>query len=82
MSQFGKIADKPFSHEGRYGTRLLAKRCDFAGGVTLVVPQNQTRERFASDMMQIAGYHAATILPDLNGFAGYDVVRVVISEDE
>jgi hypothetical protein len=80
-AEFGKIADKPFSHRGRRGTVLRAARCDLAGGVTLTVPKGISREHLAADIMQIAGYHAAVVLPDLNGFSGYDTLRFTIVDE-
>lgn len=79
-AMFGKIADKPFSHRGRYGTLFQADRCDLRGGVRIVVNRNAdlTPEQFVADVAMCAAYHAALILPDLNGFPGYDTVKYEI----
>jgi hypothetical protein len=71
--------EKPFEHTGHYGTKLTADRCDFNGGVTITVPPGLSDENLASDLMEIAAWHAIHVYPHLNGFFGYDwlSIRVV-----
>jgi hypothetical protein len=68
--------EKPFEHQAHHGTWLRANRCDFQHGVAIIRPPAISDEHFASDMMEIAAWHALQIHPHLNGFQGYDAVRI------
>jgi hypothetical protein len=73
------VADKPFTHLCRHGIQIDALRCDLYGGVNVRTPDDATQAQVAEAVAQAFGYHAANILPNLNGFAGYDTVRIRIS---
>lgn len=68
--------EKPFEHRAHHGTWLRANRCDFKHGVAIVRPPGLSREQFASDLIEIAAFHAIHIHPHLNGFQGYDCLRI------
>jgi hypothetical protein len=68
--------EKPFEHTGHYGTTLTANRCDFQHGVAITCPPNISDTHLVSDMMEIAAWHAIHIHPNLNGFQGYDCIRI------
>ena len=66
------LNETPFSHNCRYGTVFSATRCDFRDGV--IVTDIPKKELLAMDMAEMIGYHACAILPELNGFQGYDCI--------
>lgn len=68
--------DKPFEHTGHYGTSLKANRCDFKNGVVIRRPTGLSHEQYTSDLFEIAAWHAIHIHPKLNGFQGYDCIRI------
>lgn len=70
--------EKAFAHMMGHGTVAEASRCDFKDGLTLKRPSRITAEQFASDLMELAGWHATNILPRLNGFQGYDCIKITI----
>ena len=63
--------EKRFEHNCHNGTEFIATRCDFQGGVRVVVPKGLSEERLMCDVAEMIGYHATNIHPDLNGFSGY-----------
>jgi hypothetical protein len=68
---------KPFEYESHYGTKFFAKRCDFRTGLDACWNKEKvSAAKLVKDVMEMAGYHAANILPRLNGFAGYDCVEI------
>lgn len=64
--------EKPFSYRSRNGTSFKA-RCDFRQGV-IVTDAPKARELAMADVAEMIGYHCTNILPNLNGFQGYDCV--------
>jgi hypothetical protein len=70
--------EKPFEHIGHYGTTLVAQRCDFKGGVVITRPKDITNEQCASDIIEIAAWHAIHIHPHLSGFSGYDNIEIAL----
>jgi hypothetical protein len=74
------LNDRPFEHNCRHGSKFLAGRCDFGGGVTAHVPSGLTDAELASDIAEMIGFHATMILDEgrLNGFRGYDNIRFTI----
>jgi hypothetical protein len=67
--------NKPFGHTSRYGTIVTSDRCDFANGITIIKDHNLSEDRYISDIAEAFGFHAANILPNLNGFQGYDCLK-------
>ena len=66
---------KTFSHASKNGTRFSALRCDFQGGVKVLVPADTSFTQLVSDIAEMIGYHAVAIHPDLHeGFTGYDCI--------
>ena len=63
---------KRFEHNGHNGTEFIAGRCDFQGGIRVVVPTGLSEERLMRDVAEMIGFHATNILPHLKGFSGYD----------
>lgn len=76
MTKF--LNEKPFGHLCRFGTEFKAKRCDFQGGLTAHVPAHLTVEQILSDGIQVGGWHGVNIWTELNGFGGYDYLRIKI----
>ena len=75
--------ERPFRHICRNGTDFRAARCDFVGGVHLILGRYELDEvKIAQDVAQAVGYHAVNILPNLNGFAGYDCIQLTIERGE
>lgn len=72
--------EKPFMHTAHFGTTLEAERSDFKTGVTLTCPPGISDEHLVSDVMEIAAWHAIHIHPRLNGFQGYDCVRISLKK--
>ncbi|MBK8161539.1 MAG: hypothetical protein IPK59_23280 [Rhodospirillaceae bacterium] len=72
------LNDKRFEHLTRAGILVEAERCDLKGGVVLHARERSTDVEIAQAAAQAFGYHAANILPRLNGFAGYDCVTIEI----
>lgn len=73
----------PFQHTGPHGSVLNAKRCDFEGGVVIRREHGISDAAFARDISSIIGFHATNILPELNGFRGYDAFTIkVINQGE
>jgi hypothetical protein len=66
-----------FEHRCRHGSVF---RCESTNLTKPIMVTNWPRcnegvideERFASDVAQMIGFHAMNILPNLNGFSGYD----------
>ena len=70
---------KPFSHTSTHGTLFSAQRCDFKGGVTVLVIADTPVKNVVSDIAEMIGYHAVAIRPDLHeGFSGYDCIEFTI----
>lgn len=73
MSKF--INDQPISHRSYNGTMFTAERADLNGGVKV------NRSRYADEMLQnadfaeFASWHVTQILPELNGFPGWDAIQ-------
>lgn len=67
------LNEKSFSHLCHYGTYFEAARCDFRDGVK-VTNAPKMPDRLASDVAEMATYHALNIHPQLNGFQGYDCI--------
>ena len=72
--------DQPFEHHSHNGAKFFAKRCDLRGGITARVPSTMSKARLMADVAEMIGTHAATIIPDLNGFAGYGGITFTIEE--
>lgn len=72
------LNDKRFEHRTRLGFLVEAERCDLKGGVKMHVSSRATDEQIAGAAAQAFGYHAANILPMLNGFSGYDTINIEI----
>lgn len=68
------LNDQSFSHYGHYGTYFEATRCDFRDGVK-VTDAPKDKAWLASDVAEMATYHALNIHPRLNGFQGYDCIK-------
>lgn len=64
----------PISHTGKYGTRF-ASRADLRGGVVVTFPDCLPAHQIAADAAQFGAWHAGSILPQLDRFAGYDAVE-------
>lgn len=61
-----------FEHSGPNGSKLVAKRCDFKGGVEIHRPCGISDAQYTQDVAVIMAYHAKNILPDVLSFGGYD----------
>lgn len=72
------LNEQPYQHLTRHAFLLRANRCDLRGGAVLQVSHDATDADIAEASAQAFGYHAANILPRLNGFAGYDCVRIEV----
>lgn len=67
------INDRPFSHYAE-GFEFFSSRCDFDGGVYVVVPdinESPDPKRLMKATAECIGYHACVIHKELNGFRGY-----------
>jgi hypothetical protein len=73
-----KLNDVSFEHSGPNGTKFTATRCDFREGVKIVSEEPLTPAQFAQDVAAVIGYHATNILPQLNGFSGYDAFKIMV----
>lgn len=67
---------KPFEYQSTRGAVIKAMRCDFAGGVDVIVSHDAQMEAIIADVAEAFGYHAVNIWPQLEGFAGYDCLTV------
>jgi len=67
--------NKKFEHTSHYGTHFTSERCDFKDGVTIQRSIHLDDVGFVTDIAEMVGYHATNILPELNGFQGYDAIR-------
>ena len=65
------LNENRFEHSCHNGTEFIASRCDFQGGVRVIVPAGLSEERLMRDVAEMIGYHATNIFPNLNGFSGY-----------
>lgn len=65
---------RSFEHHGRYGCKLVASRCDFSEGARFEYHPDTTEEQRLADMAICIGFHATVVLPELNGFQGYDAI--------
>jgi hypothetical protein len=72
------ISSKPFTHNCRNGCIFMADRCDLRGDVYLYVPAGTSQAHIAAATLEAGGWHAANIWPKLNGFAGYDNVKISV----
>ncbi len=72
------LNDQPFEHIGLNGTKFMAERCDFVGGLTAYVPKHLRPEQVAADMYALGAWHWANIVPDLNGFTGPPNIEIVL----
>ena len=68
------IAESPFRFHSKNGTTFFAKRGDFTGGVWYRTPAGLLQNRMYQDVAEMIGHHATSVLPQLNGFAGYDAI--------
>ena len=66
--------ERRFEHTSRNGTKFIAKRCDFTGGVC-VLNQPSLEMLRMQDLSEMVAYHIFNIYPELNGFSGYDAIR-------
>lgn len=73
MAKF-KNEDK-FEHRSRGGTNFRADRCDFVGGVSVIVPAGLSREQLLADVSEMIAFHVLNIRNELNGFSGYDCIN-------
>ena len=73
-------ADDPYEHIGRYGSRIFADRCDLKNGIVVARSQDVSIEHVMVDVIESMTYHAFAIWPHLNGFPGYDCIKVTIDE--
>lgn len=67
------LNNTPFYHVSRGGTEFTATRCDLEEGIVIEFP-NSDSATYASDIAEMIGYHSTMILPELNGFQGYDCI--------
>jgi hypothetical protein len=74
----GFLNEKPFSYLSHGGTSFSASRCDFKEGLVIEKQFGTTHEQFISDVIEMTGYHATNIHPNLNGFQGYDCIKLTI----
>jgi hypothetical protein len=70
--------DKPFRHICRYGIQFDCTRCDFGDIIVVTWSLVPTYDQFARAVATMIGFHATNILPNLNGFQGYDTIRFKI----
>ena len=70
---------RPFSHLCKRGIIVKAQRCDLRGGVDVIAGTDATEVHIAEAVAQAMGYHAGIIRPELNGFAGYDTIDILIA---
>lgn len=68
-----------FSHLCKRGITVRADRCDLRGGVSVIAGKDATEVHIAEAVAQAMGYHACMIHPELNSFAGYDNVEILIA---
>lgn len=68
-----------FSHLCKRGIVVKAQRCDLRGGVDVIAGKDATEVHIAEAVAQAMGYHACVIHPELNGFAGYDCLEILIA---
>jgi len=69
---------KPFSYQSNWGTCFSCATCDFSTPIKVSrVPLTVGIEIqwFSRDLAEMIGYHATNILPELNGFQGYDTIK-------
>lgn len=68
------LKDKPFEHLSHNGTNFRCETCDLRTAVFVTNPYSIGVVKLGADFAEFAGWHAANILPYLNGFAGYDTI--------
>lgn len=78
MKEF--LNDKPFSYVSSFGSEFSCPRCDFSEPISVTeTPVSLSGEAFkrilAKEVAEMIGYHATNILPELNGFQGYDCLK-------
>lgn len=66
--------DKRYEHTSANGTKFIAERADFEGGVRVYPQKGYTTEEIIQDTAQMIADHRGNIWPELNGFAGYDLI--------
>jgi hypothetical protein len=68
--------NKPFSYWARHGTSFSCESCDFSKPVKVIAYDNLKKPEFYSrDLSEMIAYHVMNILPELNGFRGYDCIQ-------
>lgn len=70
--------NKVFSYISYWGTEFFSDSCDFKSFLEVKnVPSGglDLYSRYSRDLAEMIGYHATNILPELNGFQGYDTIR-------
>lgn len=76
------LNEQPFEHESSNGASFRCSRSDFFTDISVTMPKGLPAAKFAADVAEMAAHHALNIHPDLNGFAGYDRLRFVITESD
>jgi hypothetical protein len=72
------VNNKKFEHTCHYGTRFTSETCDFRNGVIVERSTYLDEVGFVTDIAEMVGFHATNILPELNGFQGYDAIRYTV----
>jgi hypothetical protein len=68
-----------YEHHSRFGTVFISERCDFRGGVNVLVPKHLTEAELMSDVSEMVANHSLNIREQLfGGFQGYDCIRYTI----
>jgi hypothetical protein len=65
-----------FIYEASNGTKFKCEHSDFSCPVLVKRPKLISREDADKDLIEMAWYHATSVLPLLNGFSGYDVMKL------
>lgn len=66
-----------YSYLGNHGT-LIEAQTPKLGTLTITCPDQQSLQNFAADCFEAGAMHALTHHPRLNGFQGYDCLRVSV----
>lgn len=70
--------EQQFIYEASNGTKFKCERADFRSPIQIKKPVLISKENYLRDIIEMTWYHVTSILPTLNGFAGYDTLKFKI----
>jgi hypothetical protein len=72
--------DDALVYRAKFGSVFKATRSDLRAGVAVEHPDFLSADQCMRDCVEFGGWHGTNVHPYLNGFSGYDTVRLEVAD--